>query len=33
MGIQISDDITLHPLHFADDQEVIAQDKEDLEFW
>jgi len=30
-GIQISDDRTLYTLHFADDQVVIAQDKEDLE--
>jgi len=31
MGIQISDDRTLYTLHFANDQVVIAQDKEDLE--
>jgi len=32
MGIQISDDRILYTLHFADDQVVIAQDKEDLEY-
>jgi len=31
-GIQISDDRTLYTLHFVDDQVVIAQDKEDLEY-
>jgi len=32
MGIQISDDRTLYTLHFADDQVVIALDKENLEY-
>jgi len=32
MGIQISDNRTLYTLHFANDQVVIAQDKEDLEY-
>ncbi|XP_044745745.1 uncharacterized protein LOC123307480 [Coccinella septempunctata] len=32
MGIQLTDDTALYTLHFADDQVVIAQDKEDLEF-
>jgi len=32
MGIQKSDDRTLYTLHFADDQVVIAQNKEDLEY-
>ena len=32
MGIQLNDDKTLYTLHFADDQVVVASDKEDLEF-
>ncbi|XP_044766420.1 uncharacterized protein LOC123322542 [Coccinella septempunctata] len=32
MGIQLNDIKTLYTLHFADDQVVVAQDKEDLEF-
>jgi len=32
MGRQISNDRTLYTLYFADDQVVIAQDKEDLEY-
>lgn len=32
MGIQLSDHSTLYTLHFADDQVVISQDKDDLDF-
>jgi len=32
VAVQISDDRTLYTLHFADDQVVIAQDKEGLEY-
>ena len=32
MGVQLNEDTTLYTLHFADDQVVVAQDKEDLEF-
>ncbi|XP_044755015.1 uncharacterized protein LOC123313968 [Coccinella septempunctata] len=32
MGIPISDGNTLYTLHFADDQVIFAQDKDDIEF-
>lgn len=32
MGIQLTGDIMLYTLHLADDQIVIVQDKENLEF-
>ena len=32
MGVQLNVDTTLYTLHFADDQVVIAQEREDLEF-
>lgn len=32
MGIQLNDDKTLYTLHFADNQVIITQDKEDLKF-
>ena len=32
MGIPITDNYTLYTLHFADDQVVIAHDREDLEY-
>lgn len=32
MGIPLNDETTLYNLHFADDQVVVAQDKEDLRF-
>lgn len=32
MGIPINDNLSLYTLHFADDQIVMAQDKEDLEY-
>ncbi|XP_030753177.1 uncharacterized protein LOC115880180 [Sitophilus oryzae] len=32
MGIPLNDETTLYNLHFADDEVVVAQDKEDLQF-
>ena len=32
MGIELNNNSTLYTLHFADDQVVVAQDIEDLEF-